>query len=209
MPQPGGLKALHDRLLADRSLQFDFSTTQPPPPPHSPEWLKALGRAIGQAIDAAVPVLKVLFWVGVVVIVLVIALLIARELFGVRLGFKLPAAPMRAAAPDWRPEAAVALALLEDADRLAAEGDYDQAARLILRRGIEDIERRRPRLIRPALTARDIAALEGLPARAREPFVLIAQAVEASWFGARPLGADAFARCRRAYEAFAFPEAWG
>ena len=36
----------------------------------------------------------------------------------------------------------------------------------------------------------------------------IAAAVEASFFGARPLDAAAFADCRKAYERFAFPEAW-
>jgi hypothetical protein len=63
--------------------------------------------------------------------------------------------------------------------------------------------------VRPALTARDIGALDGVPATARQAFTRIALAVEASWFGARPLGADGFARCRQAYEAFAFAEAWG
>jgi hypothetical protein len=206
---PGSLRALHARLLGDHDLQFDYSTIAAHRPGHAPEWLKALARFIGKAVAAALPILKVLFWVGVAVAVLFIALLIAREVFGIRLGARRKASPTRPAPADWRPEAWKARALLEDADRLAAEGDYDRAARLILHRGIEDIEARRPRLIRPALTARDIAALEGVPARAREAFTLIARAVEASWFGARSLGAAEFADCRQAYETFAFPEAWG
>jgi hypothetical protein len=62
--------------------------------------------------------------------------------------------------------------------------------------------------VRPALTSRDIAALPALPQAAKTAFTAIAAAVEASFFGARPLDALAFAECRRAYERFAFPEAW-
>ncbi len=109
---------------------------------------------------------------------------------------------------DWRPDEAKARALLEDADRLAAQGAYDEAAHLILYRSIDDIEGRRPRLVRPALTSRDIAALEAVPGAARAAFSRITQAVEASFFGGRSLDRDGFAECRRAYEAFAFPEAW-
>ena len=203
------LRTLHARLLGDHTLQFDYSTIAIARPGTSPEWLKALARFIGHAVVASLPVLRVLFWVGVAIAVLFIALLIAREVFGVRLGGRRNASPPRAAPADWRPEAWKALALLEDADRLAAAGDYDRAARLILHRGIDEIEARRPRLIRPALTARDIGGLEGVPVRAREAFAIIARAVEASWFGARSLGPEDFARCRLAYETFAFPEGWG
>ncbi len=70
------------------------------------------------------------------------------------------------------------------------------------------MEGRRPRAVRPALTARDIARLESLPAAARGPFQMIAEVVERSFFGGRPVDADAFARCRQAYQAFALPEAW-
>lgn len=209
MADAAGLRVLHARLLGENGLQFDFTTIALPRPLPEPEWLKTLARVVGKWIVAALPVLKVLFWVGVVVAVLIIALLIAREVFDIRLGARRKASAPRAAPADWRPEVWKARALLEDADRIAASGDYDRAARLILHRGIEDIEARRPRLIRPALTARDIATLEGVPTRAREAFTMIARAVEASWFGARTLGAEDFARCRQAYETFAFPEIWG
>ena len=66
----------------------------------------------------------------------------------------------------------------------------------------------RPRAVRPALTARDIARLDSLPAAARAPFSLIAEVVERSFFGGREVDAGAFAECRRAYESFALPEAW-
>jgi hypothetical protein len=62
--------------------------------------------------------------------------------------------------------------------------------------------------LRPALTSRDIGRLDGLPARAREAFRGIAEMVEHSFFGGRTVDAEGFGRCRQAYEAFAFPEAW-
>ena len=203
----GGLQALHARLLQDHSLQFNYAPLPVVKPWREPKWLQALEHMIGQALSGAFPILKILFWVGVGAAVLAVLYLITRELFGIRLNVRRKAAP-RVSPVDWRPEAWKARALLEDADLLAAQGRYDEAARLLLHRGIDDIEQRRPKLVRPALTARDIAALEAVPAGAREAFTRIALAVEASWFGARPLHADGFANCRRSYESFAFPEAW-
>jgi hypothetical protein len=108
----------------------------------------------------------------------------------------------------WRPEATVARALLEEADRLAAAGRYAEAVRLILHRSIEDIEGHRPRLVRPAYTAREIGRLSDIPDNARNVFVGIAGVVEKSFFGGQGLDAAGFADCRKAYEAFAFPGAW-
>ena len=208
MSYAAGLRALHARLLGERDLQFGYSAIAAPPHRDAPGWLKALAHAVGKVMVALLPALKILFWIGVVVAVIVVALLIAREVFGIRLMGRRKPPPSRAAPTDWRPEAWKARALLEDADRLASEGDFDRAVRLILRRGVEDIEAHRPRLIRPALTARDIAGLDGVPARAREAFTVIARAVEASLFGARALGPEDFAHCRQAYQTFAFPESW-
>ncbi len=209
MSGAAGLRALHARLLGEPDLQFAYTAIAPSHRADEPAWLKALARVIGHAVVAALPVLKVLFWIGVALAVLFIALLIAREVFGVRLaGRRRKTAPPSAAPADWRPEAWKARALLEDADRLAAEGDFGRAARLILHRGIEDIDARRPRLIRPAFTARDIADLEDIPVGARDAFAVIARAVEASLFGARALGARDFAQLRAAYQTFAFAETW-
>lgn len=202
------LRGLHARLLADRDLQFNYSAVPTPRELKAPAWLTWLERAISHAVSFSLPFLKILFWVGVGAAVLAILFLIARELFNIRFG-PYRKLTTRAAPADWRPEAWKARALLEDADRLAAEGRYEEAARLLLHRGIDDIEVRRPKLVRPALTARDIAALEAVPPSAREAFTRIALAVEASWFGARPMGADGFTQCRQAYEAFAFAEVWG
>jgi hypothetical protein len=205
------IAALHARLLRDRGLQFDLPrgpSSQLRKPFTEPEWMAALGRFLATAFKQALPVLEVVFKVGVVVAVAAVIFLILREVAGVRFARRRRPPTRRPTPADWRPEAWKAKALLEDADRLAAAGAYDEAAHLILYRSIEDIEGRRPRLLRPALTARDIAALESLPGPARAAFAAIAARVEASYFGGRRLGSEAFAECRRSYERFAFAENW-
>jgi hypothetical protein len=108
----------------------------------------------------------------------------------------------------WAPEPEKARALLEDADRLAAEGRYDEAVHLLLFRSIDDLAGRRPEAVRPALTSRDLARIEAMPRPARAAFARIAEVVEKSFFGGRKVGAGEFSECRKAYEAFAFSEGW-
>src|SRR5690606_442515 len=96
-----------------------------------------------------------------------------------------------------------ALALLEDADRLAAEGRYDEAAHLLLRRSVGQIAAARPGLLDPSNTAREIAALPALPDTARRAFAIIAGRVEASLFALRALSADDWRAARAAYADFA------
>jgi hypothetical protein len=202
------LAAIHARLLRDRSLQFDFAAVRPPRPAHLPAWLRALFNWLGHAFSAAAPAVKTIFWAGVAAAVLLVVWLIVREVLGVRLAQRRRARAARPTPADWRPDPLKARALLENADRLAAMGRYDQAVRLILHRGVEDIDARRPAVLRPALTAREIAALAAVPAPARNAFARIAAVVEFSAFAGRPIGQDAFVQCRAAYEAFVSREAW-
>ena len=111
-------------------------------------------------------------------------------------------------ATDWRPEPATALALLDDADGLAAQGRFGEAIHLLLFRSIDDLSGRRPGAVRPALTSRDIANLDVLPSQPRAAFARLAQAVERAFFGGQPVGSDVFDAARRDYEAFAFDAGW-
>jgi hypothetical protein len=198
-PGRDALPDAHQRLLADRDLQFAMPTPRPPPKP--PAW----AAWIADVLEQLAPVLHYLFWAGLAVLALGVVYLVGRELIHIRLPRKTAKAkPDRA----WRPTEQAARALLEDADRLAAEGRFAQASHLLLLRSIEDIEGRRPRAVQPALTARDIAALDALPQAARPSFALIAEVVERSLFGGRGVDADAWRRCRDAYETFALPQGW-
>jgi hypothetical protein len=205
---PATLRDIHARLLHDRALQFDFSQVAPLKPLRVPDWLIALSRFLASGLNAALPVLKIIFWAGLGVAVLLVGWLILRELLGVRFSARRKARAVRAAPADWAPDPRRARALLENADRLAAQGRFDLAVRLILHRGVEDIEDRRPRLVRPALTARDIASLGAVPPAARAAFTRIAAIVEYGAFAGQPINRAAFAQCREAYQAFAVPQAW-
>ncbi|HET8611141.1 MAG TPA: hypothetical protein VFL92_00050 [Sphingomonas sp.] len=190
----------HARLLADRSIQFDLPKRAEP---HIPEWLKALGRLI----EAAWPVIRVLVWFAVAALLIALVWIIASRFLDVRLPWA-KRGETSEAEPEWRPEAAPARALLAEADALAAQGRYGEAAHLVLERSIEDIVRRRPKLVRPATTSRDLAHAPELPAAARPAFAAIAQVVERSLFGARAADREAWSRARAAYADFALPGNW-
>ncbi|WP_370545445.1 DUF4129 domain-containing protein [Caulobacter sp. 17J80-11] len=193
----------HEQMLADKSLQFDLKGFDPP---KVPEWLQWLG----ELFRALAPVLKVLFYVGLAAGVGLILYFVGRELIRLHWGGRGKVLVLNKGEPavEWRPDAAVARTLLEDADRLAGEGRFAEAVRLLLFRSIEDIQGRRPHAVKPAQTTRDIAALDALPASARPAFAKIGEAVERSFFGGRPVDAETFADCRQAYEAFALPGGW-
>lgn len=203
-PSRGALQAAQARLLQDKTLQFHLSQAAPLPKTEAPGWLKWLVDLIG----AIAPFLVWVFWGCIVLGILALVVFIVLEIARTRWPERFKRTPKAAPPVEWRPEAAVARALLEEADKLAAEGRYAEAARLLLHRSIEDIEGRRPRLVRPAFTAREIAGLDDLPAAARSTFSFIADVVERSLFGGRDVDATGFAACRQAYRDFAFPGAW-
>ncbi len=197
-----GLGLAHARLVHDPAFQFSF---QPPPAlPPLPAWLRWVGELIGRIA----PYLGWALWAILAVGVVLIATLVGREILarrGARAKVRSSAAPPPS---EWAPDVKRARLLLEDADQLAEAGQFMEAARLLLHRSIEDIEERRPNLIAVGYTSRDIAALDKLPASARQAFEQIAQTVERGLFGGRALDAAAFAQCRSAYAVFALREAW-
>jgi hypothetical protein len=196
----GDIAAAHEAMLKTPGLQFDFASV--PAPPKPPGWL----RPLLELLDAIAPVLGYIFWGGLILGAALLLYFVGREVLASRFGWTRRARPKPT--PEWRPEPEQAKALLEDADRLAAEGRFDEAAHLLLFRSIDDLSGRRPGAVRPALTTRDIAAIDAMPSTAREAFSRIAGIVERSFFGGRPVGREDFDACRAAYEGFAFAEGW-
>jgi hypothetical protein len=192
----------HATLLSGKDLQFEPAVA--PKPPNVPDWLLAIGKLLG----AAAPYLVYVFWGCLILGAAIILFFLCRELMATRWPSLKPNRGPILSDEAWRPSAAKARTLLEDADKLAAAGRFAEAVHLILFRSIEDIEGKRPDLIKPALTSRDIAQLEGVPERVRRTFSDIARVVERSFFGGRSVGAEEFVACRQAYEGFAFNEAW-
>lgn len=192
------LAAAHQALLHTKGIQFDFAAAQPPEPPFWAEPLLRLLKVLG-------PYVIYLFWGGVAIGAALLVYFVIRELVPERW---LHGRRQVQEAADWRPDAEQAHALLADADRLAADGQFDEAIHILLFRSIDDLAARRPGAVRQALTSRDIAGLEALPSGARAAFARLAQAVERTFFGGRPADAEAFGRARADYEAFAFAEGW-
>lgn len=188
----GAFAEAHRQLLADRTIQFELPAVQAPDVPD---------------MSGAIPFIQILFWIAVAGFALFVLYLIAKRLSGADWSRKSKAGE-GAADESWRPEAGEARELLGDADALAARGLYSEAAHLLLFRSIEDIDDKRPDLVRPSLTSRDIAALEEIPGRPRSAFARIAMLVERSLFAERPLAAGDWTDCRSAYEEFAFAEGW-
>ncbi|HVZ99997.1 MAG TPA: DUF4129 domain-containing protein [Caulobacterales bacterium] len=186
----------HRAVLADHSLQFRFEdVARPdPPPPQNWAWLEAIA-----------PYLQAIFWIGVAALTALGLYMIVREIIArLPARAKIKAAEQAAPVVEFRPTQARARALLEEADRLAREGRYAEAARVLLHRSIEDMQRNFPIRIAPSMTSREIAALDRLSATARAVFSKIALAVELSLFGGRDLDASQYQECRALYESFAF-----
>ncbi len=214
--------AAHAALKADPTVQFTLQRA--PPPPRPPEWLLQFIKWLGHAlepigrffrwIDAFMPnwpFARIFLW-GLVAVVVVLILwgVYQRIRYGewrmpTRIGLRATAVAEEEA---WAPEAAPAREWLREADAMAAAGRYAEAVHHLLFRSIDDIARRRPRLVRPALTSRELSASEALPPPARDLFAGIARLVERSLFGGRPVDAQDWAGARAAYSDFALPGTW-
>lgn len=197
-----------EALRADDDIQF--ATIKLPEPEPTPGWVKDLAEfiqwllsplgdffaAIGRIVGLSG---QVVMWILIALAVLLVAALVWRH--GVP--FVRRARVEEPATPEWVPDAGEALNLLEEADRLAAEGRYDEATHLLLKRSVGQIAAARPDLLEPSSTAREIAELPALSDAARGAFALIAARVERSLFALRSLSADDWHAARAAYADFA------
>jgi hypothetical protein len=195
-------------LRADDDIQF--APIDMPKPPETPGWLKALSdflewlfsplgdffAGVGRLLGVSGPVVM---WLLLALAVVLVAALVWRHVVPLVRRDRDEAETT----PDWMPDAGDALALLEDADRLAAEGRYDEATHLLLKRSVGQIAAARPDLLEPSSTAREIAELPALSDAARGAFALIAGRVERSLFALRRLSADDWDAARAAYADFA------
>ncbi len=190
-----------DALRGDGDIQFArVPLPEEPPPPdwllRFQEWLAELFGPVAVWLADAWPWLKwVLLAVGIALLLYLLIRLIGPDLLKRR---KPPAEE-----EVWTPDRAVVLALLEEADRLAAEGRYDEATHLLLQRSVGQIAEARPDLVEPATTARELSVLTALPDAARAAFGVIALRVERSLFALRRLDAEDWQAARGAYADFA------
>ncbi|MCL6251399.1 hypothetical protein M3P36_10155 [Altererythrobacter sp. KTW20L] len=191
-----------DAMRAEGDVQF-APVEIPVAPPSEPGWLSHLFEWLASALDPVArfvgPNWPVIKWVLLALVVALVAFAIWRIVEPLVLAPR--SRPIEEAG--FVPDQARALELLDEADRLAAEGRYDEATRLLLRRSVGQIADARPDLIDPSSTAREISALPALPEVARKAFATIAERVERSLFALRSLSADDWHAARAAYAEFA------
>jgi hypothetical protein len=216
------LAAAHDALKADPSIQFSLQPA--PPPPEPPQWLRDVFQWLGDVFEPVgrffryigsfmpdAPFARILLWTVLAVAASALAIMVYRRIRDGEWRWPLRRRAVAVAVGEeesWAPEAAPARSWLREADALAAEGRYAEAVHHLLFRSIEDIGRRRPRLVRPALTSRELAAAEALPPPARSLFARIAGLVERSLFGGRPVEAGDWTEARSAYADLVLPRTW-
>lgn len=195
------LDAAQRRLVDDGVVQLALPSDAPSP---VPDWLTALLHWLNNS-GPFWHYGRYVLWAGLAVI----GLLLGRLLWSWARTRNWSRATVDAnVTQPWRPAEAQARALLAEADRLAAEARFAEAAHLLLLRSVEQIAARRPEAVRPALTSRDIAKQPGLPDDIRRAFEIIAALVERSLFGGSSVDADGWTQCRRVYADAAFARAW-
>ena len=206
----------------DSSIQFNLAPA--PAPPEVPLWLRTIGHWLGKILE---PVGRFLAWIASffptaayaqfllwTVLALGAAILLWAIINRLQHGEWTLRLPRRAAVhqleaeEEWSPEISGVRSWLEEADALAREGRFSEAVHHLLFRSIEDIANRRPALVRPALTSRELASSQLIPSRARELFTAIARLVERSLFGGAPVNKSDWLTAREAYSGFVLPSAW-
>jgi hypothetical protein len=192
-------------VRSDEAIQFQpVPAEQTPVPQGPPDWLVDLLDWLGELFGPVASFIGSNWpWLRWALLALVIALLLVavwRLIDPASFRFK---RRQQTEADELRVDQHQALQLLEEADRLAAEGRFDEATHLLLQRSVGQIAELRPDLIDPSSTAREIAALPALPMGARTAFATIAARVEASLFALTRLSHEDWQTARAAYADFA------
>lgn len=191
-------------MRSDADIQFD-PVTIPPQPPREPGWFERFIRWLGEQIGEFGSLFGGSWgWMRWVLLAAFIALVlfILYRLVEPYLGWKRKGAEEETL-DEWRPDQQASIALLEEADRLAEDGRFDEATHLLLHRSVSQIAAVRPDWVEPSSTARELASFAELPEAARRAFGVIAERVERSVFALRALNRDDWETARRAYADFA------
>lgn len=203
-----------NELRGSSDIQFEPVQPLPPPPPEPPpepgwfeEMLKSLFEGlgdllspIGQFIGISWPILQ---WVLLALVVLLVLYFILRMVGPLQRKGGNVKDKSATSVPEWRPDEEESVALLGDADQLAAEGRYDEATHLLLVRSVIQISEARPDWVEPSSTARELAALPALSNAARTAFGVMSERVERSLFALRALDRSDWDAARKAYADFA------
>ncbi|MEM1051937.1 MAG: hypothetical protein AAGI28_07570 [Pseudomonadota bacterium] len=199
-------------IRADSDIQFNEFAMKPAEV-REPGWfddawsglVEALTELLGPVGDFLARNWEVMKWVFLGLLVTFVLYWLVRSI-GPLARARADAKAKAAAAgsdPDWQPSREESLALLEDADRLASEGRFDEATHLLLKRSVNQIAKARPEWVDPSSTARELAALPALSDSARSAFRAISERVERSLFALKALDRADWEAARAAYANFA------
>ena len=185
-------------LKRDESIQYDLADVIPPKPQSA--FSKALSDFFLGLFKILFPILVLCFWIGIGILIVSMLYLIGRTIYETRFAKHVKKEKKEEPEiPLYEPARAQARILLDEVDRLAAEGKYGEAVHTLLFRSIQDIDRNRPNVIRRSLTAREIGSLSILTQNSRQAFSTIAGVSELSHFGGNPIGKSGFDIARQAY----------
>lgn len=182
----------------DDKYQFELAEPIPRKPPS--KFSQAIGRFFAAIFRVLLPLLRIAFYLGMGALIIGAAYLIGRAVYETR--FAKPATKTKSEdveIPLYQPAEAQAQILLDEVDRLAAEGRYGEAVHTLLFRSIQDIDRNRPNVVRRSLTAREIGSLSVLTQNARTAFSTIAGVSELAHFGGVSVNEAGFRTARNAY----------
>jgi len=183
-----------------RNEEFQFELAEPIPRPPPSQFSLGVGRFFSAIFKFLAPLLQIIFYLGIGALAVGAIYLIGRAIYETR--FAAPAKKKTSDEEDiplYQPAEAQARILLEEVDKLAAEGRYGEAVHTLLFRSIQDIDRNRPNVVRRSLTAREIGSLSVLTPEARRAFSTIAGVSELAHFGGVSVNEAGFKTARNAY----------
>lgn len=205
-----GLPDGYSDIRENADIQFspiELKDIEPREPSWFGEWLRGVFEWLGDvfspvsgALASGWPVLK---WVLLAMLVAFAAYFAFRIIGPLAFRGRNVSASEGEVEPQWQPDRQESIALLEDADALAAQGRFDEATHLLLRRSVSQIAAARPDWVDPSSTARELAALPALSQTAQRTFAIISEAVERSLFALKQLSQEDWQTARAAYADFA------
>jgi len=184
----------------NEAYQFELAEAIPRKPRKKPSgFSRAIGKFFNAFFTILEPILKLAFYLGVGVLLVGAAYLIGRAIYETRFAKPKVQKAEDPEVPLYQPAQAQARILLDEVDRLAAEGRYGEAVHTLLFRSIQDIDRNRPNVVRRSLTSREIGSLSVLTPEARNAFSIIAGVSELAHFGGVSVNKAGFETARKAY----------
>jgi len=181
----------------NEAYQYELAEPIPRKPPSAFE--RALGKFFNAIFSFLAPLLELIFWIGLGALAVGALYLIGLAVYETRFAKPTQSKKEEAEIPLYQPAEAQARILLDEVDRLAAEGRYGEAVHTLLFRSIQDIDRNRPNVVRRSLTAREIGSLSVLTVEARTAFSTIAGVSELAHFGGVSVNKTGFETARNAY----------